>query len=70
MEGQTGAMLYLDALAWKANQLGTTYGKLSAALTPEEAEAAVAEYRAMCCERREEEELRLRRSKEKRAGKK
>ena len=63
-------MLYLDALAWKARELGMSYGKLSAALTPEEAEAAAAEYRELCRRRQEEEELRLRQAKERRLKKK
>lgn len=63
-------MLYLDALAWKAKELGTSYGKLCVALTPAEAEAAVAEYKALCRRRQEEENLRLRQAKERKSKKK
>ena len=63
-------MLYLEALAWKARERGISYGKLSVALTPEEAEAAVTEYRKLCRRRQDEEELRLRQAKEGRSKKK
>ena len=63
-------MLYLDALAWKARELGMSYGKLSVALTPEETEAVAAEYRELRRRRQEEEELRLRQAKERRSKKK
>lgn len=41
-------MLRLDALAWKANMLGISYGKLSETLTQEQAAEFVNEYVEHC----------------------
>lgn len=49
----------LDAVCWKARQLGISYGKLSARLTEAELADVYAEYEKILLERQELERLRL-----------
>ena len=49
----------LDALVWKAKQLGISYGELSAQLSNGETEHIYGEYVKVVEERRQEEKMRL-----------
>lgn len=49
----------LDAVCWKAAELGISYGRLSVQLTDAETAKIYAEYEALCQERREQERQRL-----------
>lgn len=63
-EMETTAVI-LEALAWRASELGTSYGKLSAALTSQQIKEVAAEYLKMCRKRQEQEQRRLQQAREK-----
>lgn len=53
----------IDALAWHAKRVGTSYGKLTAKLTSEEIQEIYSEYMEMIRKRQEEERIRIEKSK-------
>lgn len=55
----TANNLRLEALAWRANQLGISYGTFSAKVSQEEANQVCKEYEALLEERRKAETERL-----------
>lgn len=52
-------MLQLETLAWKANQMGISYGKLGTLLTPQQIESYIEEYLEYRRKMQIQEQLRL-----------
>lgn len=57
--GYTSNNLRLEALSWRAKQLGISYGVFSAQISREEANQVCKEFEQLLAERRKAEEARI-----------